>query len=56
MVSSTTDAVADLAAADGIPLITASATAYYITTDRPSVFRTCFLDPFQGKVMADFTQ
>ncbi len=56
VVSSTTDAVADLAAADGIPLITASATAYYITTDRPSVFRTCFLDPFQGKVMADFTQ
>ena len=49
------DAVADLAAADGIPMITASATAYYITTDRPSVFRTCFLDPFQGKVMADFT-
>lgn len=50
-----TDAVADLAASDGIPLITASATAYYITTDRPNVFRTCFLDPFQGKVMADFT-
>ncbi len=50
-----TDAAADLAASDGIPLITASATAYYITTDRPNVFRTCFLDPFQGKVMADFT-
>lgn len=50
-----TDAAADLAAADGIPLITASATAYYITTDRPNVFRTCFLDPFQGRVMADFT-
>ena len=50
-----TDAAADLAAADGIPMITASATAYYITTDRPTVFRTCFLDPFQGKVMADFT-
>ena len=36
-------------------MITASATAYDITTDRPNVFRTCFLDPFQGKVMADFT-
>ena len=55
VVSSATDAAADLAASDGIPLITASATAYYITTDRPSVFRTCFLDPFQGKVMAAFT-
>ena len=55
VVSSATDAAADLAASDGIPLITASATAYYITTDRPNVFRTCFLDPFQGKVMAAFT-
>ncbi|MEA4998400.1 MAG: ABC transporter substrate-binding protein [Candidatus Limiplasma sp.] len=55
VLSGATDAAADLAAADGIPLITASATAYYITTDRPNVFRTCFLDPFQGVVMADFT-
>ncbi|HPR77815.1 MAG TPA: ABC transporter substrate-binding protein [Candidatus Limiplasma sp.] len=55
VLSGATDAVADLAAADGIPMITASATAYDITTDRPNVFRTCFLDPFQGKVMADFT-
>ena len=49
-----TDAAADLAASDGIPLITASATAYYITSDRPNVFRTCFLDPFQGTAMASF--
>ncbi len=49
-----TDAVADYAAEDGIPMITASATAYYITTDRPNVFRTCFLDPFQGISMANF--
>ena len=55
VLSGATDAAADLAASDGIPMITASATAYYITTDRPSVFRTCFLDPFQGVVMADFT-
>ncbi len=51
-----TDAVADYAAEDGIPMITASATAYRITTDRPTVFRTCFLDPFQGISMANFAK
>lgn len=51
-----TDAVAELAADEGIPMITASATAYYITTDRPNVFRTCFLDPFQGVSMANFAK
>lgn len=51
-----TDAVADYAAEDGIPMITASATAYYITDGRPNVFRTCFLDPFQGVSMANFAK
>ena len=51
-----TDAVADYAADDGIPMITASATAYYITEGRPNVFRTCFLDPFQGISMANFAK
>ncbi|MEG2186123.1 MAG: ABC transporter substrate-binding protein [Clostridia bacterium] len=51
-----TDAVADYAASDGIPTITASATAYYITEGRPNVFRTCFLDPFQGICMANFAK
>ena len=51
-----TEAVADYAAADGIPMITPSATAYYITTDRPNVFRTCFLDPFQAVSMANFSK
>lgn len=49
-----TDAVADYAKDVGIPMVTASATAYYITTDRPNVFRTCFIDPFQGFAMANF--
>ena len=49
-----TEAVADYAAEEGIPMITASATAYYITTERPNVFRTCFLDPFQSVCMANF--
>ncbi|NLO85399.1 MAG: ABC transporter substrate-binding protein [Clostridiales bacterium] len=51
-----TDAVADYAAEDEMPLITASATAYYVTTDRPTVFRTCFIDPFQGYSMANFVK
>lgn len=49
-------AVAQMAAEDGIPMITASATAYEVTTDKPNVFRTCFLDPFQGSVMASFAK
>ena len=47
-------AVAELAAEDGIPMVTASSTRYEVTSDRPNVFRTCFLDPFQGVVMANY--
>ena len=47
-------AVADAANDDGMPMITPSATAYEVTTDRPSVFRTCFLDPFQAAVIARY--
>lgn len=49
-----TKAVAEYAADIGIPMITASSTAYDITTDRPSVFRTCFLDPFQAVQLARY--
>lgn len=51
-----TKAVAEYAADIGIPMITASATAYDITTDRPSVFRTCFLDPFQAVQLANYAK
>ncbi|BBB90599.1 MAG TPA: ABC transporter substrate-binding protein [Methylomusa anaerophila] len=41
-----------------IPVLTATATNPKITVDngkiRPYAFRACFIDPFQGKVMADF--
>ena len=41
-----------------IPLITATATTPSVTMEqdqvRPYVFRTCFIDPFQGEVMANF--
>lgn len=51
-----TKAVAEVAADDGIPMITASSTAYEITTDRPNVFRTCFLDPFQARMIARYAK
>lgn len=56
VITSVTKAVADFATDDNMPLITPSATAYEITTDRPNVFRTCFLDPFQAVQMARFAK
>ena len=47
-------AVAERAAADNMPMITASATAYAVTEGRPNVFRACFLDPFQAELMAQY--
>ena len=49
-----TKAVAEYANDIQIPMITASATAYEVTTGRPSVFRTCFLDPFQAVAVARY--
>ena len=45
-------AVGTRAAADNMPMITASATAYAVTSAGPNVFRACFLDPFQAELMA----
>ncbi len=56
VLTNVTMAVAANAADIGIPMITASSTAYDITTDRPSVFRTCFLDPFQAVIMARYAK
>jgi len=49
-----TNAVADAAAEDGIPMVSPSATAYEVTTGRPNVFRTCFIDPFQSVMIARY--
>ena len=46
--------VASLAMEDGIPMVTASGTAFDITQGKENVFRTCFIDDFQGTVMANF--
>lgn len=46
--------VTSLAAKDGIPIITPTATALEVTSAGPNIFRACFIDPYQGEVMAKF--
>ncbi|WP_018132312.1 ABC transporter substrate-binding protein [Effusibacillus pohliae] len=58
--STNTLAAVPVAMEKKIPLITSSATNPKVTVDERTgkvnewVFRACFIDPFQGKVMADF--
>ena len=58
-----TIALADATYEDNMPQVTASATATGVTVIdpadpeseiRPNVFRACFIDPYQGKKMADY--
>ena len=49
-------AVAQKAAQDGIPMITPSGTGEAITQAGSNVFRACFTDPHQGKLMAHYAQ
>jgi branched-chain amino acid transport system substrate-binding protein len=54
LTSSATMEVAPLAQAAKIPLLTPSATNVAITQVGNYIFRSCFVDPFTGKVMARF--
>lgn len=54
VISTNTLAVAPLAAREGIPMISPTGTADAITKEGDSIFRSCFTDPFQGKIVADF--
>lgn len=60
--STNTLAAVPVATEKKIPLITTTATNPKVTVDERTnkvndwVFRACFIDPFQGKVMADFAQ
>lgn len=47
-------AVAELAAKDGILMLTPTASAPDVTKPGSNIFRVCFLDPFQGAAMATF--
>ena len=52
--SKPTIAVAQKAAQDKLPMISASATAAAVTEQGDNIFRTCFIDPFQGQLMANY--
>ncbi len=47
-------AVAAKAAADNMPMLTPSGTDAEITEIGENVFRTCFIDPYQGELMANY--
>lgn len=49
-----TQAVAQKSVQDNIPLITASATGEEVTQAGENVYRVCFIDPYQGKLMANY--
>jgi branched-chain amino acid transport system substrate-binding protein len=56
--SSRSMAMAPIADTYGVPMVSPSSTSAKVTKDgdktRPYVFRVCFIDPFQGTVMARF--
>lgn len=53
--SSRSLAAAPIAQSSKIPMITPSSTNPKVTEMGDYIFRTCFIDPFQGTVMAKFT-
>lgn len=53
-ISSTTEAIAQLAAEINMPMITPTGTKFEITSAGSNVFRGCYVDPYQGRIIADF--
>ncbi|MDY4784635.1 ABC transporter substrate-binding protein, partial [Pygmaiobacter massiliensis] len=47
-------AVAQASQETGLPMITASASAQAVTETGENVFRACFIDPYQGELMAKY--
>lgn len=54
--SSNSLAAAPIAQRAGIPMISPSSTNPKVTQQGDYIFRVCFIDPFQGKVMAKFAK
>lgn len=54
--SKPTVAVAKQAAGEGIPMITPTSTSAEVTTYGQNIFRSCYLDPFQGGTMAKYAK
>ena len=48
--------IAQQASVDNMLLVATGATNVDVTVDRPTVFRDCFIDPYQGKMAAMFVQ
>lgn len=53
-ISGTTLSVAPIAAEDGMPMLTPTATNLDVTPIGDNVFRACFTDPYQGITLAKF--
>ena len=54
LTSTCANSVAPICQQDGIPMVTGTGTNINITKAGDFIFRTCFIDPFQGQVMAKF--
>lgn len=55
VISTNSQAIAPLAAKDGVPMITPTSTADQgITSVGDNIFRSCFTDSYQGKKLSDF--
>lgn len=52
--SNPTKAVAQKSVEYNLPMITATGTTAEITEGKPNVFRACFIDPYQGELMASY--
>ena len=52
--SKPSDAIATNSTEDGIPIITPTGTMASITEGKDNVFRTCYIDPYQGEILAQF--
>ena len=49
-------AIAEVAAQDNMPMITPSGTQFNFTEAGKNVFRACFTDPYQGRILANFAK
>ncbi|MDO5755406.1 MAG: ABC transporter substrate-binding protein [Tissierellia bacterium] len=52
--SGPTEAVAELANQDGVPMMTPTGTQDGITVDRDYIFRVCYTDSYQGNILAQY--
>lgn len=52
--SAPTEAVAQPAVDENMPLLTPTGTQFGLTEGRANVFRVCYTDPFQGEILAQY--